>query len=155
MYNLARTCVKSRFPRLGASIPPLDGFLHDTVTVCKFLIEDIICRYGCVGKIVADRGELDAEEAEELFDRLGVKLSRTTAYNPEANGKIKWGHGAIIKAIVRACEGRVGNWPRLLPYTVALLSACMEKGGTTGVLDQEEKEARHRPSLVQPCWARL
>ena len=30
MYNLARTCVKSRFPRLGAPIPLLDGFLHDT-----------------------------------------------------------------------------------------------------------------------------
>ena len=29
MYNLARTCVKSRFPRLGAPILPLDGFLHD------------------------------------------------------------------------------------------------------------------------------
>ena len=27
---------------------------------------------------MADRGELDSEEAEELFDRLGVKLSLTT-----------------------------------------------------------------------------
>ena len=43
-----------------------------TAAVCRFLIEDVICRYGCVGKIVVDRGELDAEEAEELFDRLGV-----------------------------------------------------------------------------------
>ena len=60
-----------------------------TPAVCKFLSEDVICRYGCVGKIVADRGELDAEDAEELFDRLGVKLSLTTAYNPEANGKIE------------------------------------------------------------------
>ena len=32
MYNLAHTCVKSRFPRLGAPIPPLDGFLHDNVS---------------------------------------------------------------------------------------------------------------------------
>ena len=31
MYYLACTCVKSRFPRLGAPIPPLDGFLHDNV----------------------------------------------------------------------------------------------------------------------------
>ena len=30
-YSLALTCVKSRFPRLGAPIPSLDGFLHDTV----------------------------------------------------------------------------------------------------------------------------
>ena len=28
-------CVKSRFPRLGAPIPSLDGFLHDNVTRAK------------------------------------------------------------------------------------------------------------------------
>ena len=56
-----------------------------TADVCQFLIEDIICRHGCVGKIMAGRGELDAQEAKELFDRIGVKLSLTTAYNPEAN----------------------------------------------------------------------
>ena len=89
-----------------------------TAAVCRFLIEDVICRYGCVGKIVADRGELDAKEAEELFDRLGVKLSLTTAYNPEANGKVERGHGPIIKALVRACGGQVGKWPRLLPYAL-------------------------------------
>ena len=108
---LARACVKSRFTRLGAPIPLVDGFLHDNV----------ICRYGCVGKIVADRGELDTEEAEELFDRLGVKLSLTTTYNPEANGKVERGHGPIVKALVRACGGQVGNWPRLLPYALSCL----------------------------------
>ena len=71
-----------------------------------------------MGKIVVDRGELDAHEETELFERLGVKLSLTTAYNPEANGKIKRGHGPIVKAIVRACNGRVGNWPRLFPYAL-------------------------------------
>ena len=58
----------------------------------------MVCRYGCVGKIVANRGELDAQEAEELFDRLGVKISLTTAYNPEANGKVERGNGPIVKA---------------------------------------------------------
>ena len=68
-------------------------------------MNDVVWRYGCVGKIVADHGELDAEEAEELFDWLGVKWSLTMAYNPEANGKVEWGHGPIVNAIVRACEG--------------------------------------------------
>ena len=61
---------------------------------------------------------MDAEEAAELFDRLGVKLSLTTAYNPEANGKVERGHGPIVKALARACGGQVGNWPRLLPYAL-------------------------------------
>ena len=34
-----------------------------TSVVCKFLLEDVICRYKCIGKIVADRGELDSNKA--------------------------------------------------------------------------------------------
>ena len=63
--------------------------------VCRFLIEEVVCRYRCVGKIVTDRGELDAQEAEELFDRLGVKLSLTMVYNLEANRKVERGHEPI------------------------------------------------------------
>ena len=59
----------------------------ETSSICKFLLEDVICRYGYVGKIVADRGELDANEAREFFSRMGIKLSLTMAYNPEANGR--------------------------------------------------------------------
>ena len=106
-----------------------------TVAVCWFLIEDVICRYGCVGKIVADHGELDVEEAEELFGRLGVKMSLTTAYNPEANGKVERGHGPIVKALVRACGGEVGNWPRLLPY--ALWADRTTHSSVTGYMSAE------------------
>ena len=90
----------------------------ETSSVCKFLLEDVICRYGCVGKIVADRGELDANEAREFFSRMGIKLSLTMAYNPEANGKVERGHGPIVKALVKACHGKVGEWPRLLPFAL-------------------------------------
>ena len=40
---------------------------------------------------------------------------------------------------------------------VALLRACVEKGGTTGVSDREEMETRHKTSspLRRLCWARL
>ena len=31
MYKLERACVKSRFPRFGVTIAPVDGFLHDNV----------------------------------------------------------------------------------------------------------------------------
>ena len=77
--------------------------------VCRFLIEEVVCRYGCVGKIIADRGELDAQEAKELFDRLGVKLSLTTTYTRKENGKVERGHGPIVKVLVQACGGQVGN----------------------------------------------
>ena len=89
-----------------------------TEGVCRFLLEDVICRYGCVGKITADRGELDAKEARDFFGKLGVKLALTTAYNPEANGKSERGHSPIVKALVKACKGKVFDWPRLLPFAL-------------------------------------
>ena len=75
-------------------------------------------RYGCIGKIVADRGELDANEAREFFSRMGIKLSLTTTYNPEANGKVERGHGPIVKTLMKACYGKIGDWPRLLPFAL-------------------------------------
>lgn len=89
-----------------------------TEGVCRFLLEDVICRYGCVGKITADRGELDAKEARDFFGKLGIKLALTTAYNPEANGKSERGHSPIVKALVKACDGKMLEWPRLLPFAL-------------------------------------
>ena len=86
--------------------------------VCRFLLEDVICRYGCVEKIVANRGELDANEHKEFFSRIGVKLSLTTTYNPKANGKAQRGNGPILKALVKSCAGKLSKWPRLLPYVL-------------------------------------
>ena len=42
----------------------------------------------------------------------------TTAYNPEANGKIEQGHGRTVKALVKACNGNVKIWPHLLAYAL-------------------------------------
>ena len=49
---------------------------------------------------------------------MGIKLSLTTAYNPEANGKVECGHGPIVKAVVKACHGKIGDGPRLLPFAL-------------------------------------
>jgi hypothetical protein len=84
---------------------------------------------------VADRGELDANEAKEFFARMGIKLSLTTAYNPEANGKVERGHSPIIKALVKSCQGKTGEWPRLLLF--ALWADRMTHSSITGYLPAE------------------
>ena len=53
-----------------------------------------------------------------MFRQLGVKLSLTTAYNLEVNGKVERRHGPIVKALVRACGDQVGNLLWLLPYAL-------------------------------------
>ncbi len=106
-----------------------------TNVICKFILEEIICRYGCVGKIIADRGELNAHEAHTFFTKLGIKLSLTTTYNPEANGKIERGHSSIVRALVRACDGKPSEWPRLLPF--ALWADRTTHSSVTGFMPAE------------------
>ena len=76
------------------------------------------CRYGCIGKLVEDRGELDSDESREFFDRHGVWVTLTTAYDPEANGKIERGHTPIVKVLVKASNGNIKGWPQLLVYAL-------------------------------------
>jgi hypothetical protein len=49
---------------------------------------------------------------------LGIKLALTTTYNPEGNGKSECGHAPIVKALVKSCDGKVHDWPRLLPFAL-------------------------------------
>lgn len=127
-----------------------------TEGVCRFLLEDVICRYGCVGKITADRGELDAKEAREFFGKLGIKLSLTTAYNPEANGKSERGHSPIVKALVKACKGKVFDWPKLLPF--ALWADRTTHSTVTGYMPAELMYGQ-KPVMpieeVVPTWSVL
>ena len=95
----------------------------------------MFCRYGCVGQVIADRGELDSDKAREFFAKHGVRLTLTTAYNPEANGKIERGHSPIVKALAKACDGRVKDWPQMLPY--ALWADRTTHSSVTGYMPAE------------------
>ena len=78
--------------------------------VCEFLLEELFCRYGRLGQVIPGRGELYSNEAKEFFTKFKVWLTLTIAYNLEANGKIECGNGLIMKALVKACDGRVNMW---------------------------------------------
>ncbi|KAL3676446.1 hypothetical protein R1sor_026394 [Riccia sorocarpa] len=75
-----------------------------TESICRFVLEDIFCRYGSIGSLRADRGDLDSGEARAFFQRYGVKLKLTSAYNPEGIGKSERGHPPIVHALVKACN---------------------------------------------------
>jgi hypothetical protein len=104
-------------------------------SICKFLLEDVICKYGCVGHRIADRGDLDNEKSRSFFRKHGVRLTLTTAYNPEANGKIERGHSPIMKALIKSCDGIFEDWPKLLPY--ALWADRTTHSSITGFMPSE------------------
>jgi hypothetical protein len=78
-----------------------------SVVVCQFLLEYVLYKYGCVGQVIRDRGELDTSKARVFFTKLRVRLTLTMTYNLEPNGKIKWGHSLIIKMLIVAYNTKV------------------------------------------------
>ena len=103
---------------------------NKTSQVCRFVLEDIISRYGCFSQMRADRGELDTSEARAFFERFNIRLRLTTAYNPEGNGKSERGHPPIVNALVKACHGEISWWPDLLP--LALMADRVTCSSVTG-----------------------
>ena len=63
-----------------------------TVAVCKFIIEDVICWYRCIGKIMANQGELDAHEAQGARSMFKMKFNDFDSYNYLAT-ELRWPAG--------------------------------------------------------------
>jgi hypothetical protein len=91
----------------------LSNFVEDrtlrtkfTEEVYRFILEDNFSRYDTIRSMRANRGELDVVESRRFFERHGVRLRLTTAYNPEANDKSERGHPPIINMLVKTCKGK-------------------------------------------------
>ena len=51
------------------------------------------------------------------------------------NGKVERGHSPIVKALVKSCDGKIANWPHLLPY--ALWADRTTHSSVTGFMQLE------------------
>ena len=59
-------------------------------TIAKALLSGWIARFGCPQRITSDRGKQFVAELFKALARFtGTNLSTTTAYHPQANGKIE------------------------------------------------------------------
>lgn len=49
-----------------------------------------------------------------------MKLALTTTDNSDGNAKSKRIHSSFVKALMKACNGKVSNLPRLLPFELSI-----------------------------------
>ena len=87
----------------------------NSLSVAKFLWEDVICRYGCFGRLIVDGGPENKDLVEELAERYGIKRVQVSAYHHQANGMIERGHKPIVDALSKMTNGGLGNWMENLP----------------------------------------
>lgn len=91
---------------------------NDSKSIAQFFLEQIICRYGNIGHVVTDNGtSLDGVFAY-LLEKYGIPQARISPYNSQSNGVVERGHFIIREALVKACEGQLKEWPKMLPLAV-------------------------------------
>ncbi|XP_045456055.1 uncharacterized protein K02A2.6-like [Melitaea cinxia] len=102
---------------------PLPDITAETVT--KAFLAGWISRYGCPRKVITDQGrQFESRLFQNLAKLCGVKLARTTAYHPKANGMIERFH-RTLKTALMTHGGK--DWTESLPVVLLGLRAAWKE----------------------------
>ena len=91
---------------------------NDASHLTTFFWEQIICCYGIIGEVITDNGSSLESTFALLMKRYGIPQICISPYNSQVNGVVERGHFIIREALVKACEGDLTRWPKLLPHAV-------------------------------------
>nr|GAT44250.1 predicted protein [Mycena chlorophos] len=79
-------------------------------SIGMFLLEDVICRWGCPRWIVTDNGAPFLAAVKWLEAKYGIIGIRISPYNSQANGVIERGHWDIRQSMFKATGGDLRRW---------------------------------------------
>nr|GAT49863.1 predicted protein [Mycena chlorophos] len=89
-----------------------------TQALAMFLLENIICRWGCPREIVTDNAPQFLAAVEWLARKYGITGIRISPYNSQANGPVERGHADIRQSLAKATGGNGSKWCWFLPQVV-------------------------------------
>jgi hypothetical protein len=91
-------------------------------TTVQFIYEDIICRHGCPGKILTDRGShFNNKLLKILTNKFSVKHLLSTPYHPQTNGLVERFNRTLGESLARMSSQHPDQWdeyiaPALFAY---------------------------------------
>ncbi len=87
-------------------------------TLGRFLLEEIICRWGCPKWIVTDNAGQFIAAVKWLNAKYGITGIRISAYNSQANGPVETGHWDMRQSMYKATGGDTRKWYWFLPQVI-------------------------------------
>ncbi|CAM5079131.1 unnamed protein product [Eretmochelys imbricata] len=91
----------------------------DARSVVKFLMKDIVPRFGVPEVIDSDRGShFTAKILEELYRCLGIIRQLHTPYHPQSAGQVERMNRTIKTMVAKFCKETGLKWPEALPIVL-------------------------------------
>ncbi|CAD6952494.1 unnamed protein product [Tilletia caries] len=82
-------------------------------SVARFLVKDVFTRHGLPIQVTTDQGTEFKGVVDELLNKYKIDITRTSVYNPRANGAVERGHPPLKEAIVHAARTLGAPWPEV------------------------------------------
>jgi hypothetical protein len=87
--------------------------------VIKFLYENILSRFGCPKRLVADNAAVFKSEAlMDICESMGIQLVHSTPYYPQGNGLAESSNKSLIKIIRKLLEENKKSWDSKLKFAL-------------------------------------
>jgi hypothetical protein len=109
--------------------PVKEATAEETV---NFVYEDIICRHGCPGRILTDRGtHFNNRLLNGLLHKFKIEHLLSTPYHPQTNGLVERFNRTLIEALSRTATDRLEEWDRYI--APVLFAYRTSRQATTGM----------------------
>lgn len=142
------------FTRLTVLAPTRQQTAEATVLA---LVNHWVVYYGVPRVIHSDRGtNFMSQVMTSLCERLGVRRTRTTAYRPQADGRVERTNRTVKECLTRLLHDHPADWDVLLPHVaMAINSTVHDSTGFTPFYLTHASEMQLpldlSASLVQPA----
>jgi hypothetical protein len=87
---------------------------ENTHTLCTFIFEELLCRWGPITEIIMDNAPMYKVAVDELAHKYGIHPIHVSPYNSQANGIVERRHRDVCKAIIKTCEGDEMRWNQVV-----------------------------------------
>jgi hypothetical protein len=87
---------------------------ENTCTLCAFIFEELLCRWGPITEIVTDNVPAYKVAVDELVHKYGIHPIHISPYNSQANGIVERQHCNVREAIIKTCKGDETHWNQVV-----------------------------------------
>lgn len=96
--------------------------------VARFVVEDVILRYGAPRVIISDQGKVFLSEMMKNVNKLfKVEHRKTSCYHPQSNGLTERSHRTIADMLSKYVDRNITDWDDLLPFVTHAYNTAPQK----------------------------